>query len=1128
MKITVLAKILKSEYAMIIGRKTINENLISLKCFKYFTGVTSVQSLLNHIRIPEFGVRTYTNVVNTTADRPRLTAVIAGEMRRGQIFQKDELLTPAPDEEYVDPIEMEAAPWEHNLPTEHAGEQRPQVFGSIGLKASINALVDEFPDIFRQDLNPEPARLPPMKFEVDETKWCTNANRQRIRNSSITNHNEIQTQVNKMQAAKVITLDPNARYYSQVLLTQKPDKSWRFCIDFRRLNLCLKDMLWPIPNIDHMIRRLGKERSTVFATFDMTKGYWQLLIDESCQRYTAFITILGIFVWLRVPMGIKPAAAYFQCMMMTIVLVKLIYVICEVYIDDIIVHGKTETEFIDRLRQVFMRLREYKINLNPVKSKIGMDKVVYVGSLIDKDGMHYTKEKLSEVEKFPIPKGIKTLRAFLGLANYFSKHIKDFVSLAKAMREVVTVHGKTKKFVWTEEATLSFEALRQAIVDCPKLYFISTDVKDRIYLNTDASDYGYGAYLHQIVGSEEHPICFMSKTFKGAQLRWNTVDKECFAIFMALQQFHYLLHAVHFTLRTDSRNLIFINTAEDGRVFRWKIQIQKYNFQIEHIPGKLNIVADGFSRLVSNGEEAEAAGIDIVCSNYEFDLPKDKFDLVKWYHNGTVGHHGVERTIARLERDGHKWEKRREHVRRFVKSCPCCQKMSYLQIPIHTHPFTTVAYRPMERLNMDYVGPFPEDEYKNTYILVIIDTFTRATGLYPVPAADGKYSAMSLLHFIGYFGCPTQIVSDRGSHFVNEIIKEFMILMGTEHKLTLAYSKEENAMVENANKRVQEYLRDIMFERRIIKRWSAALPLVQRILMTDKNEVTNATPAELLFGNAVDLDRGIFLPHVPVDADGREVRLSEWAASMLQVQKDLIDIAQQRQRKRDARHLSEHMHDNVTQFDNGTFVLASYPNTGMGRKPPTKLHPRLRGPYQVVNRLKDTYTVRNLLTDSLEDFHATTLHPYHRNDDFLSPQEVMLRDKDEFHIETVFEHRGDDKRLSSLEFKVKWLGFDESFDTWEPWKNLRATTQLHDYLIRQGLQNKIPKEFRSHYPADLFGRRARRIDVPLIPIQNFAQEQAPPRRGPRQVLNALKRRRKVRFHEKVSIIRDDVNENETS
>ena len=169
---------------------------------------------------------------------------------------------------------------------------------------------------------------------------------------------------------------------------------------------------------------MGKERSTIVATFDMTKGYWQLLIDESCRRHTAFITILGIFVWMRVPMGIKPAAAYFQCMMMTIVLVQLIYVICEVYIDDVIVHGKTPQEFLERLRTVFARFREFKINLNPLKSKIGMEKVVYVGSLIDKDGMHYTKEKLSEVEEFLIPKGIKKLRGFLGLANYFQGILK--------------------------------------------------------------------------------------------------------------------------------------------------------------------------------------------------------------------------------------------------------------------------------------------------------------------------------------------------------------------------------------------------------------------------------------------------------------------------------------------------------------------------------------------------------------------------------------------------------------------------------------------------------------------------------------------------------------------------------
>ena len=132
---------------------------------------------------------------------------------------------------------------------------------------------------------------------------------------------------------------------------------------------------------------------------------------------------------------------------------------------------------------------------------------------------------------------------------------------------------------------------------------------------------------------------------------------------------------------------------------------------------------------------------------------------------------------------------------------------------------------------------------------------------------------------------------------MNDIIEEFMILMGTNHKLTLSYSKEENAMVENANKRIQEYLRDLMFERRIIKKWSLALPFVQRILMTERNEVTKVTPAELLYGNAIDLDKGIFLPNAPLDAEGREVRLTEWAANMLQMQKDILEVATKLQKK---------------------------------------------------------------------------------------------------------------------------------------------------------------------------------------------------------------------------------------
>jgi hypothetical protein len=152
---------------------------------------------------------------------------------------------------------------------------------------------------------------------------------------------------------------------------------------------------------------------------------------------------------------------------------------------------------------------------------------------------------------------------------------------------------------------------------------------------------------------------------------------------------------------------------------------------------------------------------------------------------------------------------------------------------------------------MDYEGPFPED----TYGLTIMDTFSRAVGLYAVPNLEARH--------IGIFGCPSQIVSDRGTHFTADIIQELMVLVGTNHVLTLAASKQENAAVENANKRSQEYLRSMLFDNRILKRWSDVLPLVQRIMMAEPNDVISIAPAQLLFGNSIQLDRGIFLPNLP-------------------------------------------------------------------------------------------------------------------------------------------------------------------------------------------------------------------------------------------------------------------------
>jgi hypothetical protein len=118
----------------------------------------------------------------------------------------------------------------------------------------------------------------------------------------------------------------------------------------------------------------------------------------------------------------------------------------------------------------------------------------------------------------------------------------------------------------------------------------------------------------------------------------------------------------------------------------------------------------------------------------------------------------------------------------------------------------------------------------------------------------------------------------------------------------------------------------------------------------------------------------------------------------------------------------------------------------------------------------DKYSCQNLVTDEIEYYHVTRLRE-------LDSRDIALRDRDEFYVEKILVHHGDIGRLKTVAFHVKWRGFDESFNSWETWKNLRETEMLHRYLILHGLQKLIPSKFREPYPELAVGRRRRRQDV---------------------------------------------------
>jgi len=275
------------------------------------------------------------------------------------------------------------------------------------------------------------------------------------------------------------------------------------------------------------------------------------------------------------------------------VLAGLQYIILEIYLDDVLVYGTSEEDFLANLERTFERMHEYNLTLHPDKCEFGMSAVEYVGHTIDDTGVHFSVEKRETVLNIPRPISQKQMKSFLGLCNYFSTHVHHYDQKARPLHSLVTPYIPTKRLEWTEGTTEAFEELKTAVHGCQKLYFIDPQ-HGQIHVMTDASDYGIGAYVCQRVQLNddpkptEYPIFFISKTLDSVQRRWATVEKECYAIWYTLKKLDYILRDVTFVLHTDHRNLTYLSSNGSPKVIRWKLDIQESSMALTYIKGEHN------------------------------------------------------------------------------------------------------------------------------------------------------------------------------------------------------------------------------------------------------------------------------------------------------------------------------------------------------------------------------------------------------------------------------------------------------------------------------------------------------------------------------------------------------------
>jgi hypothetical protein len=951
------------------------------------------------------------------------------------------------------------------------------------LREALIKLLNEFKTCFSSKLRPEAARVPPMDLKVADS-WDRRENRQPARYQTAEKQEFISSHTGDLQGMGVIR-ESLASAHSQIHLTRKPDQTWRFCCDFRRLNAATQAQTWPLPNIEEMLQRIGQKKPKYLATIDLRHGYWQLPLSESSRHYTAFITATALYEWCRVPMGLQGASAYFQRTMQTIVLPGLLHSMCEVYLDDLIVWGSTREEYLANLRRVLERLKKFGITAGPKKCKLGQTRLEYVGHIIDQEGVEFKRERLQEIIDFDRPTKLGELKTFLGLATYVRKNTSHrFADTAAPLHKLLGDYTKKKKnhsIVWTQESIAAFEALKELINNSQKLFFYNSKSSE-VKLYTDASKFGIGAVLVQVVDGEEQVVAFMSRTLNKAQLNYSTVEREALAIAEAFKKFEYLLRNVHFKLFTDHKNLCHIRDSGSPRVIAYKMLIQEFDFEIDFIEGAKNTGADFMSRnraaevLPEEPEPHPVTNLDtmeldpllpvreneFMCAiAAQLHIPtQQQYDAMVSCHNAVVGHNGVEQTIQRLNDAGQKWKYRRPMVERFIKECDVCQKNApRVGAKMHVKPYTLSSWALMEDRSVDFVGPLSEDVDGNKYICVIIDTFSRWVELYKCKEPTAEAAAEALLDHFGRFGAPKSLRSDKGSAFTGELIEQFLERVGVKHNLSIADSHQENGIVEAANAEVRRYLNDIGYDKQLhLSHWSKSLPFAQRIQNSMSKTMTGLSPAYMLYAGGLDLNHaiipGIDQPELSkIDA---VKGLQPWIAARQETQRRAIDVAQKRIREHELEHQLTDTGQR-TEFPVGSLVLRSWAPNQYGTKP-NKSSLNYSGPFEVLSFEGQTYILRDTATGKATmPINIHRLRPYRHDPERTNPVQVRGKDKGMYIVEKIIDFTGSLKRKKSLRFRVKWEGYEDP--TEEPWENVRDCAPLHKYLSDIGKAQFIPDKF---------------------------------------------------------------------
>jgi len=381
-------------------------------------------------------------------------------------------------------------------------------------------------------------------------------------------------------------------YGSMALIVKKKDGTPRVVIDYRALNEVTKKNSYPLPLMDELFDRTVGAK--FFTSIDLRNGFHQIAIPPEDREKTAFRTRYGHFQYTVLPMGLCNAPGTFM-QLMNQVFVDVLDTVVLCFLDDILIFSRTEEEHLRHLDMVLGRLRDQQLYVKLSKCAFMQREVAFLGHRIGADGLRVSPDKVSAVQQWPQPKNVSDVRSFLGLANFYRRFVKNYSGIALKLTELT--REKTTPWKWGAEEQEAFEKLKAALCSPPVL--LVPDQTKPFVLNCDACKFAIGATLQQDHGNGLQPVAFFSAKMSDAERNYDVREQEFMALFKACMHWRHYLHGTQpFMLLTDHDSLKYHKTMPhlSGRLARWIEKMAEFDYKLQHIPGKDNVVADALSR----------------------------------------------------------------------------------------------------------------------------------------------------------------------------------------------------------------------------------------------------------------------------------------------------------------------------------------------------------------------------------------------------------------------------------------------------------------------------------------------------------------------------------------------------